>query len=123
MSLVGILACAVSFLACLVVALWAFKKDDARETLHKHFIELAQILREYGLKHIPEILVDLAVGDISGAVEQVKFFVKLVKLDPKKVVEAFDTVFDRVLEKKLTDPASLALLKAKIAEAEAKLVG
>ncbi len=97
----------------------AFRKDDAKETRHKAYIKLASALEGYGLKSLPKILIDVAVDDYSGAYEQVKFWVKLMEMDPNAVVKEFDEVFDRVLTQKLSVPESLALIKAKIAEVEA----
>lgn len=113
-----VLAVCLIGLLSYTLAKFAFIKDDQRETRHKHYIQVSQFLTEYGLKMIPAILVDLAVGDYSGAYEQIKFFVKLLERDPKSVAAEFDKVFERVLAVKLTSPESLSHIKALIAAAE-----
>ena len=114
MSPLVIVSLLLAFAVCYILGGFAFSRDNANEEKHKHYIELAAILKQYGLKAIPAILTDLAVGDISGAVREVSFWAKLIKQDPTAVVKELDVVFDRVLEHKLSLPAELALLKAKI---------
>jgi hypothetical protein len=117
-SVITVLIVAVALLAGYNVGKFIFRKDTQSEERRKAFIQLAAILKEYGLKDIPDVLIDLAVKDYSGAYDKAKFYMKLMQQSPEAVVKQFDEIFKRVLDAKLKNPESRALLESLLADAK-----
>jgi hypothetical protein len=80
--------------------------------------KLAGKLRDAGLKLIPSLLEDFAVGDVQDMVEKIHDVCKVVDAGSDAIEKELQATFDNVLAKKLATPEGLALIKAKIAEAE-----
>lgn len=98
---------------------WWFKKDEESEDRRRAYAGLSRILAAYGLKRIPTLLDDLAFVDISDFLANVYAVATLFQQSPEVVVKEFDDVFSNVLAVKLKDPAQIAWIEAKIAEAKA----
>lgn len=99
-SVVLVVAVGVAAL-CLGVAL--FRKDTEIENRRRSAIEAANVLRGHGLKEIPTLLTDYAVGDYSGLVTRAKDLSRRLA-DPVLAEAEFNTVFERLLDAKLKDP-------------------
>jgi len=115
--LLNALVCVGCIAVCFVVFRFLFRVDEKIEDRRRAMAQLATLLANYGLKRLPEILIDYSVGDYSGMLEHVHDFVKLLSSGDVAVVQEFNAVFDRVLEKKLATDEGLAYLAAKIGEA------
>lgn len=115
--LVNALVCVGCIAVCFIVFRFLFRVDEKIEDRRRAMAKLATLLANYGLKRLPEILIDYSVGDYSGMLEHVYDFVKLLEAGDVAVVQEFDAVFERVLERKLSTAEGLAYLAAKIGEA------
>lgn len=93
-----------------------YQKDTKLENVKRSFIDLAVVLSGMGLKTTPELLKDLAVGDISSVADKVKKVVDLFVNSPDAVVGELDRVFENVLAAKLQTEAGRALIAAKLAD-------
>ena len=110
-----IVACCVAGVA---LGILFFKKDTEIENRRRAANEVASILQEKGLRIIPSILSDYAVGDYSGMVAKFKNAAKLL-LNPQMANAEFDGVFTRMLEEKLKDPEQRAALVEKVTKLSA----
>lgn len=99
--------------AALLLGILVFKKDTEIENRRRAANEVASILREKGLRIIPDILSDYAVGDYSGMVAKFKHAAKLL-LNPEMAAAEFEGVFQRILEEKLKNPDQRAALIEKV---------
>ncbi len=110
------LAVVVAVLVGRDVAKWLFKKDTLVENRRRAAIHLSATLQAYGLKRLPDMLSDYAVGDYSGFAEKLHDFAKLVMTPGGEaaVVAEFDGVFANVLTKKLASEEGRALISAKL---------
>ncbi len=79
---------------------------------------LAAKLRDNGLKLLPALLEDFAVGDVQDMVEKIHDVAKLVESGSDAIEKELEQTYENVLAKKLATPEGLALIKAKIAEIE-----
>jgi hypothetical protein len=79
---------------------------------------LAGRLRDNGLRLLPSLLEDFAVGDVQDMVEKIHDVAKLVEAGSDAIEKELESVYERVLDAKLTKPEGLALVKAKIAALE-----
>lgn len=98
-------------------AKWLFKKDTEIENRRRGAARLAAALQSYGLRRIPEFLIDYSVGDYSGMAEKIRALAEMALAGESAVVQELDTVFDRVLVAKLNTEAGRALVAAKLADA------
>jgi len=80
---------------------------------------LSSKLRVAGLKWIPALLEDFAVGDVQDMVEKIHDLAKLVESGSDAIEKELEATYENVLAKKLASPEGMALIKAKIAEIEA----
>ena len=79
---------------------------------------LAAKLRDNGLKLLPALLEDFAVGDVQDMVEKIHDVAKLVEAGSDAIEKELEQTYENVLAKKLATPEGMALIKAKIAEIE-----
>jgi hypothetical protein len=103
--------------AALLGMAWA-TFDKKNEVRRRAFGKLAVTLRKYGLERLPAILEDYQIGDYSGFFQKIRKFADSLDDGDDVVIKDFNLVFERVLAQKLATPDGLALLKAKVAEAE-----
>lgn len=92
--------------------------DKKNEKRRRAFGKLAVSLRKYGLERLPSMLEDYQIGDYSGFFNKVRKFADMLDDGDDVVLKDFNRVFDSVLAQKLATPDGLALVKAKVAEAE-----
>ena len=79
---------------------------------------LAAKLRDNGLKLLPSLLEDFAVGDVQDMVEKIHDVAKMVEAGSDAIEKELEQTYENVLAKKLATPEGMALIKAKIAEIE-----
>ena len=79
---------------------------------------LAAKLRDNGLKLLPALLEDFAVGDVQDMVEKIHDVAKLVESGSDAIEKELEQTYENVLAKKLATPEGMALIKAKITEIE-----
>ena len=79
---------------------------------------LAAKLRDNGLKLLPSLLEDFAVGDVQDMVEKIHDVAKLVESGSGAIEKELEQTYENVLAKKLATPEGMALIKAKIADIE-----
>ena len=79
---------------------------------------LAAKLRDNGLKLLPALLEDFAVGDVQDMVEKIHDVAKLVESGSDAIEKELEQTYENVLARKLATPEGMALIKAKIAEIE-----
>ena len=79
---------------------------------------LAVKLRANGLKLLPALLEDFAVGDVQDMVEKIHDVAKLLEAGSDAIEKELEQTYENVLSKKLASPEGMALIKAKIAEIE-----
>ena len=84
---------------------------------------LAAKLRDNGLKLLPALLEDFAVGDVQDMVEKIHDVAKLVESGSDAIEKELEQTYENVLAKKLATPEGMALIKAKIAEIEGAPAG
>lgn len=94
-------------LVATVLVLWGYNR---REQRRKHALELARLMRDWGLSWFSEAYEDYAVGDYSGLVYKVKEVVNAVRSD-QAMLSKLDTCFWRVFEHYKKDPAKLEEIK------------
>lgn len=101
----------------LVVGKTLFKADSKIEERRRNAAKLAASLTAYGLKRIPAMLIDYSVADYTGMAEKMKALVELGHQGDQAVIGELDSVFDKVLERKLETEAGRALIAAKLSDA------
>ena len=116
---IWILAVAVAILLGSIVGKWLFGANEKLLAKKRAAQVLASKLRDAGLKLLPAILEDFAVGDVNDMVEKIHDLSKLVEAGNDAIVKELEATYENVLAKKLATPEGLALIKAKIAEIEA----
>jgi hypothetical protein len=77
---------------------------------------LAAKLRDNGLKLLPSLLEDFAVGDVEDMVEKIHDVAKLVESGSDAIEKELEQTYENVLARKLATSEGMALIKAKIAE-------
>jgi len=93
---------------------WMFNKDTEIEDRRRGAAKLAAVLQSYGLRKIPDVLIDYSVGDYSGFARRIKQIAEMFVAGEKAVIEEFDEVFEKVLGEKLKTEAGRTLIGAKL---------
>ncbi len=110
-------------LLCVVVGRdvgkWLFGKDEKLTAKKRSAQVLAGKLRDAGLKLLPTLLEDFAVGDVNDLLQKIEDTAKLVESGSDAIEKELESTYENVLTKKLATPTGLALVKAKIAAIEA----
>ncbi len=78
----GVGAIAITF-----VVLWLYNR---REKRRKHALELAGLMRDWGLSWFAEGYEDYAVGDYSGLAHKIKEVVQAVRTDEAMIAKLWD---------------------------------
>jgi hypothetical protein len=115
---IWILAVVVAVLVGREVGKWLFGQNAKLMEKKRAAQVLAGKLRAAGLKWIPALLEDFAVGDVQDMVEKIHDLAKLVEAGSDAIEKELEATYENVLAKKLATPEGLALIKAKIAEIE-----
>jgi hypothetical protein len=97
---------------------WLFGKNEELLAKKRAAQVLAVKLRDAGLKLLPALLEDFAVGDVNDLLQKIQDVAKLVYSGSDAIEKELEATYESVLAKKLATPAGLALVKAKIAEIE-----
>lgn len=118
---IWILAVAVALLMGREVGKWLFSANEKLMAKKRAAQVLAAKLRENGLRLLPALLEDFAVGDVNDMLERVHKVADIVESGSDAIEKELAGVYERVLDAKLKQPEGLALIKAKIAAMEAKL--
>jgi hypothetical protein len=109
-------------LACVLVGReigkWLFGKNEELLAKKRAAQVLAVKLRDAGLKLLPALLEDFAVGDVNDLLQKIQDVAKLVQSGSDAIEKELEATYESVLAKKLATPAGLALVKAKLAEIE-----
>ncbi len=109
-------------IACVLVGReigkWLFGKNEALTAKKRSAQVLAIKLRAAGLKLLPSLLEDFAVGDVNDLLQKIHDTAKLVESGDDAIEKELESTYESVLDKKLATPAGLALVKAKIAVIE-----
>lgn len=113
---IWILAVVVAVLVGREVGKWLFGQNAKLQQKKRAAQVLAGKLRAAGLKWIPALLEDFAVGDVQDMVEKIHDLAKLVEAGSDAIEKELETTYENVLARKLATPEGLALIKAKIAE-------
>ena len=115
---IWILAVAVALLVGREVGKYLFGANEKLLAKKRAAQVLASKLRDAGLKLLPAILEDFAVGDVNDMVQKIHDVSKLVEAGNDAIVKELEATYENVLAKKLATPEGMALIKAKIAEIE-----
>lgn len=115
---IWILAVVVAVLVGREVGKWLFGENAKLMQKKRAAQVLAGKLRAAGLKWIPALLEDFAVGDVQDMVEKIHDLAKLVEAGSDAIEKELATTYENILAKKLASPEGLAYIKAKIAEIE-----
>ena len=113
---IWILAVAVAVLVGREVGKWLFGTNEKLMTKKRAAQKLAGILRDNGLRLLPALLEDFAVGDVQDMVEKIHDVAKLIDSGSDAILRELEATYENVLAKKLATPEGLAYIKAKIAE-------
>lgn len=117
-AVIWILAVVVAILVGREVGKWMFGQNAKLMEKKRAAQVLASKLRENGLRLLPALLEDFAVGDVQDMVEKIHDVAKLVEQGSDAIEKELEGVYERVLDAKLVKPEGLALIKAKIAVLE-----
>lgn len=115
---IWILAVVCAILVGREVGKWLFGQNAKLMQKKRAAQVLAGKLRENGLRLLPALLEDFAVGDVQDMVEKIHDVAKLVESGSDAIEKELEGVYERVLDAKLAKPEGLALVKAKIAALE-----
>ena len=116
---IWILAVVVAVLVGREVGKWLFGQNAKLMQKKRAAQVLAGKLRENGLRLLPAILEDFAVGDVQDMVEKIHDVAKVVEAGSDAIEKELGGIYERVLDAKLRQPEAVALIKAKIAALEA----
>lgn len=116
---IWVLSAAVALLAGREVGKWLFGTNEELMEKKRAAQKLAGILRDNGLRLLPALLEDFAVGDVQDMVEKIHDVCKIVDAGSDAIVKELEQTYESVLAKKLAMPEGLAYIKARIAELEA----
>jgi len=116
---IWILAVAVAVLVGREVGKWLFGTNEKLMTKKRAAQKLAGILRDNGLRLLPALLEDFAVGDVQDMVEKIHDVCKIVDAGSDAILKELEQTYENVLTRKLATPEGLAYIKARIAEVEA----
>ena len=115
---IWILAAVVAVLIGREVGKWLYGENTKLMAKKRAAQVLAAKLRDNGLKLLPALLEDFAVGDVQDMVEKIHDVAKLVESGSDAIEKELEQTYDNVLARKLATPEGMALIKAKIAEIE-----
>lgn len=115
---IWILAVAVCVLVGRDLGKWLFGANEKLMTKKRAAQKLATVLRDNGLKLLPSLLDDFAVGDVHDMVEKIHDVAKLIDSGSDAILRELEATYENVLARKLATPEGLAYIKAKIAEIE-----
>ena len=115
---IWILAVAVCVLVGRDLGKWLFGANEKLMTKKRAAQKLATVLRDSGLKLLPALLEDFAVGDVHDMVEKIHDVAKLIDSGSDAILRELEATYENVLARKLATPEGLAYIKAKIAEVE-----
>jgi hypothetical protein len=109
-------------IACVLVGReigkWLFGKNEALTAKKRSAQVLAIKLRAAGLKLLPSLLEDFAVGDVNDLLQKIHDTAKLVESGNDAIEKELESTYESVLDTKLATPEGMALVKAKIAVIE-----
>jgi hypothetical protein len=109
-------------IACVLVGReigkWLFGKNETLTAKKRSAQVLAIKLRAAGLKLLPSLLEDFAVGDVNDLLQKIHDTAKLVESGNDAIERELESTYESVLDKKLATPEGMALVKAKIAVIE-----
>ncbi len=97
---------------------WLFGKNEDLLAKKRAAQVLAVKLRDAGLKLLPALLEDFAVGDVNDLLEKIHDLSRLVESGNDAIEKELESTYENVLDKKLATPEGMALVKAKIAVIE-----
>jgi len=117
-SLWTVFVIAIVILACFLLGTVLFRRDEVREDRRRSAAQLAGVLQRFGLKRLPNVLIDYSVGDYSGMAKRIHSFIEMFGEGEEAVIKEFDEVFDRVLEVKLKSPEARAYIQARLNESK-----
>jgi len=115
---IWILAAVCAVLVGREVGKWLFGENAKLMQKKRAAQVLSGKLRAAGLKWIPALLEDFAVGDVQDMVEKIHDLAKLVEAGSDAIEKELEATYENVLARKLASPEGLALIKAKIAALE-----
>ena len=115
---IWILAAVVAVLVGREVGKWLYGENTKLMAKKRAAQVLAAKLRDNGLKLLPSLLEDFAVGDVQDMVEKIHDVAKLVESGSDAIEKELEQTYENVLAKKLATPEGMALIKAKIADIE-----
>ena len=113
---IWILAVIVAILVGREVGKFLFAENGKLMAKKRAAQVLATKLRDNGLKLLPALLEDFAVGDVQDMIEKIHDIAKLIDAGSDAIEKELEATYENVLSKKLAIPEGLALVKAKIAE-------
>jgi hypothetical protein len=114
-----ILAALVCVLVGRELGKWLFGKNCDLLAKKRAAQALAIRLRAAGLKLLPALLEDFAVGDVEDLLQRMCDLAKLVENGSDAIEKELEDTWENVLAAKLATPEGLALVKAKLAVAQA----
>jgi len=115
---IWILAAVVAVLLGREVGKWAYGASEKLAVKKRAAQKLSGRLREAGLKLIPSLLEDFAVGDVNDMLRRIEDVCKIIDAGSDAIEKELQSTFDAVLTKKLASPEGLAYIKGKALEAE-----
>ena len=118
---IWILAAVACVLVGREIGKWLFGKNEALTAKKRAAQVLAIKLRAAGLKLLPSLLEDFAVGDVNDLLQKIHDTAKLVESGNDAIEKELESTYESVLDKKLATPEGMALVKAKIAVIEPRL--
>ena len=93
---------ALSALSGLLTVGWLVRKKRAVDDWQKEMVEAANTLTKYGWERLAGVAVDLGVGDLSGAVQQLRSLSKELR-DPERAVTVISTAALKALPTMMED--------------------
>ena len=115
---IWILAAVACVLVGREIGKWLFGKNETLTAKKRSAQVLAIKLRAAGLKLLPSLLEDFAVGDVNDLLQKIHDTAKLVESGNDAIERELESTYESVLDKKLATPEGMALVKAKIAVIE-----
>jgi hypothetical protein len=112
-----VLSCVIAAGLTYGLVRFMFRVDERVEDFKRNMIKLSGKLQALGLVKIPELLIDIAVNDISAVVHKVGDTVRLFLDGDDAVLKEFSQVFDRLLVAQLKTEAGRAYVAAKLSDA------
>jgi|SRR5271157_1083045 len=113
---IWLLSALVSVFIGFEVTKWALDANKRLEAKKRDAQKLAAKLREAGLKLIPTLLEDFAVGDWQDAADRIHDIARLIEVGgDDAIMNELNSTFNSQLDAHLATPQGMALVKAKIA--------